>query len=111
MTPLAVPVLQLVLGLVLLVAGADLLVRGASLPVFMSGYHIARWEGALFLTYYLAYVLYLLLEASSQEALGALAAVMRQVVIPLTVATLAITLVRALKMRTATHRQPESNPP
>ena len=83
----------------------------ASLPVFMSGYRIARWEGALFLAYYLAYVLYLLLEASSHEALGTMAAVMRQVVIPLTVATLAITLVRALKMRTATHRQPESNPP
>ena len=33
----------------------------ACLPIFAAGHLIARWEGALFLGYYLAYVLYLIL--------------------------------------------------
>ena len=37
----------------------------ACLPVFFTGIRISRWEGALFLFYYAAYVLYLILAATS----------------------------------------------
>ncbi len=33
----------------------------ACLPVFFTGHVIARWEGVLFLGYYVAYTLYLIL--------------------------------------------------
>ncbi|OHC31832.1 MAG: sodium:calcium antiporter, partial [Pseudomonadales bacterium RIFCSPLOWO2_02_FULL_63_210] len=36
----------------------------ACLPIFFSGYRINRWEGLLFLAYYLAYTLYLVLFAT-----------------------------------------------
>jgi cation:H+ antiporter len=34
------------------------------LPIFFTGFEIARWEGALFLTYYVAYVAYLFVAAA-----------------------------------------------
>ena len=36
----------------------------ASLPIFVTGHLIARWEGVVFLGYYVAYVAYLILEAT-----------------------------------------------
>ena len=36
----------------------------ACLPIFATGHLITRWEGGLFLAYYLAYVLYLVLAAT-----------------------------------------------
>jgi NTE family protein len=44
----------------------------ACLPVFMTGREIARWEGGVFLLYYVAYVAYLILAAQQHEALGGL---------------------------------------
>jgi cation:H+ antiporter len=35
----------------------------ACLPIFMTGREIARWEGGVFLGYYVAYVAYLILAA------------------------------------------------
>ena len=40
-----------------------LVVALACIPVFMTGREIARWEGAVFLLYYVAYVAYLILAA------------------------------------------------
>jgi cation:H+ antiporter len=62
----------------------------ACLPIFFSGHRIDRWEGALFLGYYLAYTLFLILAASGHEALPAYSAVMLSFVLPLTVLTLAV---------------------
>jgi cation:H+ antiporter len=62
----------------------------ACLPVFASGATIARWEGAVFLFYYLAYTAYLLLAAQQHDVLPAFSAVMQVFVLPLTAVTLAV---------------------
>lgn len=66
----------------------------ACLPVFLTGREIARWEGVVFLGYYLAYVAYLILAAQAHDALGTFSAVMMGFVIPLTVITLVVVLLR-----------------
>jgi cation:H+ antiporter len=71
----------------------------ACLPIFFTGHTIARWEGALFLGYYVAYTLFLILAASGHEALPAYSAVMLSFVIPLTVITLVIVTWRAIRTR------------
>lgn len=66
----------------------------ACLPIFFTGHRIARWEGALFLGYYVAYVLYLLLDAAEHDALPAYSVVMLAFVLPLTALTLVVIAVR-----------------
>lgn len=66
----------------------------ACLPVFMTGREIARWEGAVFLLYYCAYVAYLILAAQQHEALPAFSAAMLSFVLPLTVVTLVVIVLR-----------------
>ena len=60
----------------------------ACIPVFLSEREIARWEGGVFLGYYLAYVSYLILASQKHDALGAYSSVMLAFVIPLTGITL-----------------------
>jgi cation:H+ antiporter len=72
-------------------------VAAACLPIFFLDGRIARWEGALFLGYYVSYTLYLLLEATEHDALSDFSAIMLTFVIPLTVVTLAVLVVRALQ--------------
>lgn len=64
----------------------------ACVPVFMTGREIARWEGGVFLLYYVAYVAYLILAAQQHAALGTFSAVMMGFVVPLTVITLVVAL-------------------
>jgi cation:H+ antiporter len=64
------------------------------LPIFLTGREIARWEGALLITYYGAYVIYLVLAAQRNVALGAFSTAMSSVVMPLTVVTLIVVLLR-----------------
>lgn len=59
----------------------------ACLPIFSVGHMIARWEGGLFLAYYVAYVAYLILAATAHDALPAFSWVMAVFVLPLTVIT------------------------
>jgi cation:H+ antiporter len=66
----------------------------ACLPIFMTGREIARWEGGVLLAYYLAYVAYLILAAQHHAALAAYSAAMMSFVIPLTIVTLAVMVVR-----------------
>ncbi|HWP18499.1 MAG TPA: calcium/sodium antiporter [Burkholderiaceae bacterium] len=66
----------------------------ACLPVFLTGRCIARWEGALFLGYYVAYTTYLILAAQQHGALQAYSQLMMGFVVPLTIVTLAVVLVR-----------------
>lgn len=66
----------------------------ACLPIFLTGREIARWEGALFLAYYVAYVTYLVLRAQQHEALPAFSSVMLGFAVPLTVVTLVVVLMR-----------------
>ena len=71
-----------------------LAVAVACLPVFISGGEIARWEGGLFLAYYASYVAYLLLAAQQHAALPAFSATMLSFVLPLTVLTLIVGVLR-----------------
>lgn len=71
----------------------------ACLPIFFTGNTIARWEGALFFGYYVAYTLYLILGATQHDALPAYSAIMLLFVLPLTAVTLLIVTVRALRAR------------
>jgi cation:H+ antiporter len=66
----------------------------ACLPVFMTGREIARWEGGVFLLYYVAYVAYLILAAQQHEALPTFSSVMLSFVVPITVITLMVMMIR-----------------
>ncbi|HSJ15387.1 MAG TPA: hypothetical protein VK939_13280, partial [Longimicrobiales bacterium] len=62
----------------------------AALPVFFTGARIGRREGLMFLLYYIAYVLYLLLASTRHDALPAFSAVMLWFALPLTFVTLGV---------------------
>ena len=56
----------------------------ACLPVFFNGFQIKRWEGALFVGYYVAYTVYLILYSSHHDALDEYTLAMGYFVLPLT---------------------------
>lgn len=66
----------------------------ACVPVFVTGREIARWEGGLFLAYYVAYAAYLVMAAQRHEGLPAFSDAMLGFVAPLTLVTLGVTLLR-----------------
>lgn len=67
----------------------------ACLPIFFSGYRITRWDGLLFLAYYLAYSLYLVMFATGLGNLEHLRNAMLWFAFPLTAITLVLIAVRA----------------
>jgi cation:H+ antiporter len=71
----------------------------ACLPIFFTGHLIARWEGALFLGYYVAYTLFLVLAATQHDALPAFSGAMLAFVLPLTAVTLVWLALRAWRDR------------
>ena len=90
-----------------LLASADRQIGGTSFPLprqkaelgelalqfrgeFATGYRIARWEGALFLGYYVVYVTYLILAATQHDALHSFGSTMLGFVLPLTGVTLLV---------------------
>jgi cation:H+ antiporter len=66
----------------------------ACLPVFITGREIARWEGGVFLAYYIAYVAYLILAAQEHDALPQFSSAMLSFVLPLTLITLVVVLIK-----------------
>ena len=71
-----------------------LAVAFASLPIFLTGREIARWEGAVFVGYYTAYVVYLILDAQGHDALQLYSSTMLSFVVPITVITLVVSMLR-----------------
>jgi cation:H+ antiporter len=71
-------------------------VAAACLPVFFVGYRIERWEGLLFLAYYIAYVVYLILTSTAHAAVPAFRTAMLYFALPLTAVTLTVVIARAL---------------
>ena len=69
----------------------------ACLPIFFTGHRIARWEGGLFLGYYVAYTAYVVLDASDHEFAPVLATAMVWFVLPLTALTLGVLLARSIR--------------
>jgi cation:H+ antiporter len=70
----------------------------AALPVFFTGYSISRLEGAVFLLYYVAYALFLLLDAVEHDLLPLYSTILFVFVIPITVLTLAILVAREVRL-------------
>jgi cation:H+ antiporter len=56
----------------------------ACLPILFTGYLVDRWEGAVFLLAYTAYVAYLAIDAASHDAIGGFTAIMLWFALPLT---------------------------
>ncbi|MCG8350455.1 MAG: hypothetical protein MI924_22035 [Chloroflexales bacterium] len=69
----------------------------ACLPIFFTRFTIARWEGALFLGYYIVYTVFLALTATQHTASTTLSAIMVTFVLPLTAITLIVLAFRALR--------------
>lgn len=78
----------------------------ACLPIFFTDHLIARWEGGLFLAFYVAYTVYLVLAATQHDALAGYSNVMLVAVLPLTAVTLLVLGIRAF--RAGHHRLPEA---
>lgn len=76
-----------------------ILVAVACLPIFFTGHKIARWEGALFFGYYVAYTVALVLMATSSRSLPMFGILMFGFVGPITVATLLVSLKRSFNTR------------
>ena len=74
-------------------------VAAACLPVFFIGYRISRFNGAAFLFFYIAYLVYLIFTATNHEALGTLRSAMIWFILPITVVTLAVITVRELSLK------------
>ncbi len=87
LTPSGIPVSKAIIGfdLPLMIAVAI-----ACLPIFFTGGAIDRWEGALFLSYYIAYTLYLVLNATQHDLLPIFNNIMLYFIIPLTVVTIIV---------------------
>lgn len=66
----------------------------ACLPIFFTGRKIERWEGAVFLFYYVAYTIYLIMASQQHASLEVFTSAMMWFVVPLTLLTLAIVTMR-----------------
>ena len=76
----------------------------ACLPIFFTGHVIARWEGALFLFFYLAYASFVVLKATHSAALPGFEHAMTYFVLPLTFVTLAVLAAKAFRRQRAEGR-------
>ncbi len=71
----------------------------ACLPVFFAGYEITRANGAVFLAFFSAYMVYLFFTATRHEALGTYQEALLYFVLPITVLTLLFITWRGFKKR------------
>jgi cation:H+ antiporter len=78
----------------------------AILPIAFHGAAIMRWEGALFVGYYVAYTFYLVLNATHHKALPLFSSIMWAFVLPLTATTLLVIVVRQLYTARRAHAHP-----
>jgi len=69
------------------------------LPIFFTGGVIARWEGLLFLGYYVAYTAYLVLSTTHPQLVPDFRLVMLLGVMPLTGLALLISLIQSIKAK------------
>ena len=72
-----------------------LAVAFACLPIMITGREIARWEGVVLLAYYVAYTAWLVLQAQQHDSVQAFSGIMLGYVMPLTVITLIVSIVRS----------------
>jgi cation:H+ antiporter len=67
----------------------------ACLPIFYTGHRIERWEGWLFLGYYAAYIVYLILASTHHDSLPLYDRVMLWFALPLSVVTFIVLTARS----------------
>jgi cation:H+ antiporter len=79
-----------------------MIVALACLPIFFTGLEIKRWEGAIFLLYYVAYTVYLVFNATGHAALPAFSNIMLLFAVPITIITLVVTLIGEMRLRRTT---------
>ncbi len=96
LSPAGVAVAEAVLRFDMLVM---LAVAFACLPIFFTGMRINRWEGLLFLAYYVVYTAHLIMSATGSAAAINLQTVVLMYVGPLTVLTLLTTSLQEVKRR------------
>lgn len=82
----------------------------ACLPIFFTGGRISRWEGALFLGYYAAYLAVLIMTAIRHAILSTFSHVMLWFAIPLTVLGVSTSVMFWFKRRRALLAQGRSSP-
>ncbi len=73
----------------------------ATLPIFLTGHRLSRWEGFLFLFYYVLYIVFLFLEAGYSHYLPYFTTALLFFILPLTVLTLIVGVVRHFKQKRA----------
>lgn len=71
----------------------------ACLPIFFSGYNVNRWEGLLFLAYYVAYTAYLILASNGRAFAETFGDAVLVYAAPLTAITLLVIAGRAWKLQ------------
>jgi len=71
----------------------------ACLPIFFTAYKVRRWEGLLFVGYYIAYLVFLLLLATQHDALPRFSNAMLLFVAPLTALALGVSVLVDLRAR------------
>ncbi len=71
----------------------------ACLPIFANGYALRRWEGALFLAFYAAYLVYLVLESTDHAVADEYAVGILGFMAPLSIVTLIVIWTRERKRR------------
>lgn len=76
----------------------------ACLPIFANGYSIGRWEGVVFLVYYIAYTIFLVLDATHHAGAPIFGGILMLFVVPITVLTFIVVTLRARR------RQPNGRP-
>ncbi len=76
----------------------------ACLPIFFTGHLITRWEGGLFLAYYAAYTVFVILDSMKHDALPVFSMVMMEYVLPLTGLTLVLGMYRSWRGKRSKNR-------
>lgn len=74
----------------------------ACLPIFLTSKRIDRWEGGLFLFYYVAYTTYLVMQSIQHEQLPLLSSALLYFAVPITVVTLFVAFFRDSKGKVKT---------
>ena len=69
------------------------------LPIFFSGFEVARWEGFLFLVYYVAYTLFLILKSTQHDLLEPFSQAFYYFLVPLTFVAIVLSLRAGFKKK------------
>jgi len=75
----------------------------ACLPLFFTGRELKRWEGLVFLGYYVAYIAYLVMASSQHDALPLFSRTMMGFVAPITVLTVLVAAAREWRSQRQRH--------